>query len=66
MSEHRGTVAVAITCPECNRPGAVAVLAVDDSAGSPGILRLDSVTCPRGCEIDPSDPEVLTRTGLVG
>jgi hypothetical protein len=59
-------VAVAVDCPTCGSPGAVALLTVDDSAGSPGVLHIDTLTCPRGCEVDPSDPEVLRRTGLTG
>ena len=66
MPERRGTVAVAVDCPTCGRPGTVAMITVDDSAGSPGILHVDTVACPRGCDIDPSDPEVLSRMGLAG
>ena len=41
------------------------MITVDDSAGSPGILHLESLTCPRGCAVDPADPETVARTGLV-
>lgn len=64
MSERRGTVAIAVDCPTCQRAGAVAMITVDDSAGSPGTLHIDTLTCPRGCDVDPADPDVLRGTGL--